>query len=163
MNVIHYSFSFRFLFLNYVECFFPNCELFEWENQWEENLFLFTEFCLIHFLSNHLQTHKTSLRAIEKHFLNIKNWENFQMKYKFWFRFRDRVLSFWIKKHCLVDNRVQSINDAFHIVVKVESVCVNNYIFDLNDNVECVVYALYSSITMIYLDQPRPPKITWYR
>jgi hypothetical protein len=33
---------------------------------------------------------------------------------------------------------VQSINDAFHIVY--------TYIFNLIDNVECVVYALYSSV-----------------
>jgi hypothetical protein len=43
---------------------------------------------------------------------------------------------------------VQSINNVFHIVDKVENVCVNQYIFDLIDNVEYVVYALYSS-TMI--------------
>ncbi len=41
---------------------------------------------------------------------------------------------------------VQSINDVFHIVVKVENVFVYTHIFDLNDNVECVVYALCSSI-----------------
>ncbi len=39
---------------------------------------------------------------------------------------------------------VQSINDVFHIVNKVENVCVNKYIFDFIDNVEYVVYALYS-------------------
>ncbi len=44
---------------------------------------------------------------------------------------------------------VQSINDVFHIVVKVENVCVNKYIFDLNDNVEYVVYALYSRINTL--------------
>ncbi len=37
---------------------------------------------------------------------------------------------------------VQRINDAFHIVDKVENVCVNKYIFDLIIIVECVVYAL---------------------
>jgi hypothetical protein len=41
---------------------------------------------------------------------------------------------------------VQSINDAFHNVNKGENVCVNKYNFDLNDNVECVVYALYSRV-----------------
>jgi hypothetical protein len=41
---------------------------------------------------------------------------------------------------------VQRINDAFHIVDKVENVCVNKYIFDLIIIVECVVYALYSSM-----------------
>jgi hypothetical protein len=43
---------------------------------------------------------------------------------------------------------VQSINDAFHIVVKVENVFVYTQIFNLNDNVECVVYALYSSTVL---------------
>jgi hypothetical protein len=41
---------------------------------------------------------------------------------------------------------VQSINNVFHIVDKVENLCVNKYIFDLIDNVEYVVYALYSSV-----------------
>jgi hypothetical protein len=41
---------------------------------------------------------------------------------------------------------VQSINDAFHIVNKVENVFVYTYIFNLIDNVECVVYALYSRV-----------------
>jgi hypothetical protein len=41
---------------------------------------------------------------------------------------------------------VQSINDAFHIVNKVENVFVYTYIFNLIDNVECVVFALYSSM-----------------
>ncbi len=44
---------------------------------------------------------------------------------------------------------VQRINNVFHIVDKVENVCVNKYIFDLIDNVEYVVYALYSSIIML--------------
>jgi hypothetical protein len=44
----------------------------------------------------------------------------------------------------VLSSGVQRINDAFHIVDKVENVCVNKYIFDLIDNVECVVYALYS-------------------
>ncbi len=39
---------------------------------------------------------------------------------------------------------VQRINNVFHIVDKVENMCLNKYIFDLNDNVEYVVYALYS-------------------
>jgi hypothetical protein len=43
---------------------------------------------------------------------------------------------------------VQSINNVFHIVDKVENVCVNKYIFDLIDNVEYVVYALYSRILL---------------
>ncbi len=41
---------------------------------------------------------------------------------------------------------VQSINDVFHIVNKVENVYVSKYIFDLIDNMEYVDYALYSSI-----------------
>jgi hypothetical protein len=41
---------------------------------------------------------------------------------------------------------VQSINDVFHIVDKVENVFVYTHIFNLIDNVEYVVYALYSSI-----------------
>ncbi len=41
---------------------------------------------------------------------------------------------------------VQRINNVFHIVDKVENVCVNKYTFDLIDNVEYVVYALYSRI-----------------
>jgi hypothetical protein len=45
---------------------------------------------------------------------------------------------------------VQHINNVFHIVDKVENVCVNKYIFDLIDNVEYVVYALYSSIFRFY-------------
>jgi hypothetical protein len=43
---------------------------------------------------------------------------------------------------------VQSINNIFHIVDKVENVGVNKYIFDFIDNVEYVVYALYSSIVV---------------
>ncbi len=46
---------------------------------------------------------------------------------------------------------VQRINNVFHIVGKVENVCVNKYIFDLIDNVEYVVYALYSSIATYFL------------
>ncbi len=45
---------------------------------------------------------------------------------------------------------VQRINNVFHIVVKVENVCVNQYILDLIDNVEYVVYALYSSIFVFF-------------
>jgi hypothetical protein len=41
---------------------------------------------------------------------------------------------------------VQSINNVYAIVNKVENVLVNTYIFDLIDNVVYVVYALYSSI-----------------
>ncbi len=41
---------------------------------------------------------------------------------------------------------MQRINKVFHIVNKVENVCVNKYIFDLIDNVEYVVYALYYRI-----------------
>ncbi len=48
--------------------------------------------------------------------------------------------------HC---TGVQRINDVFHIVDKVENVCVNQYIFDLIDNVEYVVYALYSSVDVV--------------
>jgi hypothetical protein len=42
----------------------------------------------------------------------------------------------------------QSINNVFHIVNKVENVCVYKYIFDLIDNVEYVIYALNSSTTV---------------
>jgi hypothetical protein len=42
---------------------------------------------------------------------------------------------------------VQSINNAFHNVDKVENVCVFQYILDLIDIVEYVVYALYSRIS----------------
>ncbi len=48
----------------------------------------------------------------------------------------------------LAHTGVQRINNVFHIVNKVENVCVNKYIFDLIDNVEYVVYALYSSIVI---------------
>ncbi len=41
---------------------------------------------------------------------------------------------------------VQSINDVFHNVNKVENVFVYTLILNLIDNVEYVVYALYSSI-----------------
>jgi hypothetical protein len=45
-----------------------------------------------------------------------------------------------------VNTGVQSIDDVFHIVGKVENVLVYTHIFNLIDNVEYVVYALYSSI-----------------
>jgi hypothetical protein len=48
------------------------------------------------------------------------------------------------KPPMLTNTGVQSINNVFHIVDKVENVGVNKYIFDLIDNVEYVVYALYS-------------------
>jgi hypothetical protein len=41
---------------------------------------------------------------------------------------------------------VQRINNVFHIVDKVENVFVSTHIFNLIDNVEYVVYALYSRI-----------------
>jgi hypothetical protein len=41
---------------------------------------------------------------------------------------------------------VQSKNNEYHIVDKVENVCVNKYIFNLIDNVVFVVLALYSSL-----------------
>jgi hypothetical protein len=41
---------------------------------------------------------------------------------------------------------VQGINNVFRIVNKVENVLKNTYIFDLIDNVEYFVYALYSRI-----------------
>ncbi len=47
---------------------------------------------------------------------------------------------------------VQRINNVFHIVDEVENVCVNKYIFDLIDNVEYDVYALYSSIGPYYIN-----------
>ncbi len=40
---------------------------------------------------------------------------------------------------------VQSINNVYAIVNKVENVLVNTYIFELIDNGVYVVYALYSS------------------
>jgi hypothetical protein len=42
---------------------------------------------------------------------------------------------------------VQRINNVFHIVNKVENVCVFQYILNLIDNVEYIVYALYSRIS----------------
>jgi hypothetical protein len=41
---------------------------------------------------------------------------------------------------------VQGINNVIHIVNKVEGVLKNQKIFDLIENMEYVVYALYSSI-----------------
>ncbi len=52
------------------------------------------------------------------------------------------------KLETLIYTGVQRINNVFHIVDKVENVCVNKYIFDLIDNVEYVVYALYSCNTV---------------
>jgi hypothetical protein len=46
----------------------------------------------------------------------------------------------------LKNSGVQSINDAFHIVIKVEIVFVYTHILALIDIVEYVVYALYSRI-----------------
>ncbi len=46
----------------------------------------------------------------------------------------------------LTHSGVQSINNVYAIVNKVENVLVNTYIFDLIDNGVYVVYALYSSI-----------------
>ncbi len=46
---------------------------------------------------------------------------------------------------------VQSINNVYAIVNKVENVLVNTYIFDLIDNGVYVVYALYSSVAKNYL------------
>ncbi len=43
---------------------------------------------------------------------------------------------------------VQSINNVYANVNKVENVLVNTYIFDLIDNGVYVVYALYSSIVI---------------
>jgi hypothetical protein len=44
---------------------------------------------------------------------------------------------------------VQRINDVFHIVDKVQNQLTYEWIFDLIDIVEYVVYALYSSITVL--------------
>jgi hypothetical protein len=44
---------------------------------------------------------------------------------------------------------LQSINNVYAIVDKVENVCVNQYIFNLIDNGVYVVYALYSSMHKI--------------
>ncbi len=52
----------------------------------------------------------------------------------------------WSFSFDIANTGVQSVNNVFHIVDKVENVCVNQYIFDLIDNVEYVVYALYSRI-----------------
>jgi hypothetical protein len=49
---------------------------------------------------------------------------------------------------------VQSINNVYAIVNKVENVLVNTNIFDLIDNVVYVVYALYSSVTCLFLAEP---------
>jgi hypothetical protein len=46
---------------------------------------------------------------------------------------------------------VQRINDVFHIVDKVENVFFYTHIFNLTDNVECVVDALNSSIYVVYV------------
>ncbi len=54
---------------------------------------------------------------------------------------------------------VQSINNVFHIVDKVENVCVNKYIFDLIDNVEYVDYALYSSILFLFILSNSHPQL----
>jgi hypothetical protein len=43
---------------------------------------------------------------------------------------------------------VHSKNNEYHIVNKVENVCVNKYIFDLIDNVVFVVLALYSRVIL---------------
>jgi hypothetical protein len=50
---------------------------------------------------------------------------------------------------------VQGKNNEYHIVDKVENVCVNKYIFDLIDNVVFVVFALYSrkNLNRPHLDQ----------
>jgi hypothetical protein len=48
--------------------------------------------------------------------------------------------------NCRIYTGVQSINNVYAIVNKVENVLVNTYIFDLIDNGVYVVYALYSSI-----------------
>jgi hypothetical protein len=44
---------------------------------------------------------------------------------------------------------VKSINDVFHIVNKVEIVLVYTHIFNLIDNVECVVYAFHSRLRLV--------------
>ncbi len=48
-----------------------------------------------------------------------------------------------------MNSGVQSINNVYAIVNKVENVLVNTYIFDLIDNDVYVVYALYSRINKI--------------
>ncbi len=45
-----------------------------------------------------------------------------------------------------MNSGVQSINNVYAIVDKVENVCVKQYIFNLIDNGVYVVYALYSRI-----------------
>jgi hypothetical protein len=49
--------------------------------------------------------------------------------------------------------KIQRIYNVFHIVNKVENVCEFQYILDLIDNVEYVVYALYSSIFLRNLNK----------
>ncbi len=68
-----------------------------------------------------------------------QNW----IKLEFW-----RALSKLFKNCILINSGVQSINDIFHIVDKVENVLVYTYIFNLIDNVEYVVYAWYSRIVI---------------
>ncbi len=51
------------------------------------------------------------------------------------------------KNYNVINTGVQGKNNVlFHKVNKVENVLENTYIFDLFDNVEYVVYALYSRI-----------------
>ncbi len=59
------------------------------------------------------------------------------------------VIEFWKRYHQKTSKNysgVQSINNVYAIVNKVENVLVNTYILDLIDNGVYVVYALYSSI-----------------
>jgi hypothetical protein len=58
---------------------------------------------------------------------------------------------------------VQRINNVYHIVNKVENVCVFQYIFNLIDNVEYVVYALYSSIVYSVRSDPEGVKKNYQR
>jgi hypothetical protein len=50
---------------------------------------------------------------------------------------------------------VQSKNNEYHIVNKVENVFVYTYIFDLIDNVVFAVFALYSRIHVVCKTFPR--------
>jgi hypothetical protein len=59
---------------------------------------------------------------------------------------------------------VQSKKNEYHIVDKVEIVCVNKYIFDFIDNVVFVVFALYSILYGLIkgLVQGRPTQVGFW-
>jgi hypothetical protein len=57
-----------------------------------------------------------------------------------------KCITFWhfVYRLIKINTGVQSINNVYAIVNKVENVLVNTYIFDFIDNGVYVVYALYS-------------------